>query len=127
MDSIFNLASQRASWLSERQSLISQNVANANTPGFKTLEAPDFQSVMSTVSSNFQLATTNPAHLSLPDSQAFPPIESNEGDIWDGFHNENNVNLEQEMVKANEVHGDYALEAGIVKSFHSMVLSSLKG
>ena len=36
---LFSLASQRTAYLSARQTLIAQNVANANTPAYKAVES----------------------------------------------------------------------------------------
>ena len=33
---LFSMMSQRMEWLSQRQQLLAHNVANANTPGYKS-------------------------------------------------------------------------------------------
>ena len=38
----------------------------------------------------------------------------------------NSVNLEQEMLKAGQISGAHALEVGVVKSFHQMLMSAVK-
>ncbi len=35
---VFDLAARQASWLLARQRVVAQNVANANTPGYKTAD-----------------------------------------------------------------------------------------
>ena len=42
----FSLASQQNRWLSVRQSVIAQNVANANTPGYRALYVEPFDAVL---------------------------------------------------------------------------------
>ena len=45
---LMNAISKRMDWLTNKQQVISQNVANANTPGYrsKVLEAPDFHGLV---------------------------------------------------------------------------------
>ena len=38
----------------------------------------------------------------------------------------NSVGTEQQMMKTGEVNREYALTTGIVKSFHAMLMASLK-
>ena len=41
---LFELASQQAHWLSARQVAVAENIANANTPGYKAADVPPFES-----------------------------------------------------------------------------------
>jgi flagellar basal-body rod protein FlgB len=43
---LFNLIDQQKSWLSARQALVAQNVANVNTPGYKAQDVLPFARVM---------------------------------------------------------------------------------
>jgi flagellar basal body rod protein FlgG len=43
---LFNLASGRMQWLSERQKVISENVANADTAEYRAREVEDFGSYL---------------------------------------------------------------------------------
>ncbi|HPG88786.1 MAG TPA: flagellar basal body protein, partial [Hyphomicrobium sp.] len=56
---LFNLAMRQNEWLSQRQSVLANNIANANTPGFKARDIEKFDAVMDGMSS---LAATNPSH-----------------------------------------------------------------
>ena len=51
---IFEAIAKRMSWLGERQTVLAQNVANADTPGFaaRDLKAPDFSRLMAQPSLN---------------------------------------------------------------------------
>ena len=40
---LFELASQQAHWLSARQVAVAENIANANTPGYKAADVPPFR------------------------------------------------------------------------------------
>ena len=58
---IFELAERRLAWADERQQVLAQNVANANTPGYEPRDLPPFQSVLGELSAS--LTETNPLHL----------------------------------------------------------------
>ncbi|MCL4765793.1 MAG: flagellar basal body rod protein FlgB [Hyphomicrobiaceae bacterium] len=121
---LFDLVSQHNAWLSVRQSAVAGNIANANTPGFKAHDAEPFEAVLN--AAPLRLATTRPGHMSPP--QPGPPVtDVRDEDAWDVLHSGNSVVLEQELIKAGEVNRSFALNAGIVKAFHRMLMASARG
>jgi flagellar basal-body rod protein FlgB len=122
---LFNIASQQSRWLSARQALIAGNVANANTPGYKALDVEPFAKVLETA--GVQMAADKPGHL-LPDSNGMPGSPAAvRGATWDVYYSGNDVSLEQELLKSNEVNRAYSLNTAIVKKFDTMLISSAKG
>ncbi|WP_102958743.1 flagellar basal body rod protein FlgB [Mangrovicella endophytica] len=121
---LMGVASRRAEWLSTRQSVVAENVANANTPGYTSKDIKPFSEVMETT--RLEMTTGNPMHLVSGDGRQFG-TESNETGGWDVLYSGNSVSLEQEMLKAGEVQRDYSLNTNIVKAFQRMLLSSIKG
>lgn len=121
---LFNMASRANHWLSVRQSTIAENVANANTPGFKAQDVKPFESVLDNMAG--AMATTRPQHLTYApaglDRTEGAPVEGNEI-----LHSGNTVSLEKEMAKAGEVNRAFALNTNIVKAFHRMLMTSTKG
>jgi len=120
---LFQIASQKSQWLSARQTAIAGNVANANTPGYHALDIQPFSAVLD--SSPIQLATTNPAHLSLPPSEAGASREI-EVDPAEQTLSGNTVNLEQQMITLGDVDRDYTMSANIRRAFHQLLLSAIK-
>ena len=45
---------------------------------------------------------------------------------WDTVYSKNSVSLEQELIKAGEVNRQHTLNTTIVKSFHRMLLTSVR-
>lgn len=121
---LFSLVDRHRSWLSTRQSLLAQNIANANTPGYKSLDVAPFASVLDSQAG--RLAGGNPMHMatSAPDGRAPAPRP---GESWETTHSGNSVALEQEAIKSGEVRGAFSLDSNILKSFHAMWLASVKG
>ena len=123
---VFALASRQASWLLARQAAVAQNVANANTPGYKATDMAPFEANLQ--QSALQLAVTSPGHMSLGgDPAAQAAADKTAADDGETAYSGNNVSLEQEMMKAGEVARAYSLNTAVVKSFNSMILQAAKG
>jgi len=117
---------QKMSWLSDRQSILARNIANASTPGFvpQDLQQADFSRALAGETQG--LMTTNRMHIqprslvsgmhhaiSSPDSQSSP----------DG----NSVVVEEQMLKVSDTQISYAQAAGIYKKMTGMWRMALGG
>ncbi len=121
---LFDLVSQNNRWLSVRQTAVAGNIANANTPGFKAVDVEPFEAVLNRTPLEMQV--TQPGHQS-PPRPGVPVANVHDEEAWDVLHSGNSVVLEQELIKASEVNRSHALNAGIIKAFHRMLLASGKG
>ncbi|MFY9629290.1 MAG: flagellar basal body protein [Methylocystis sp.] len=121
---LFGLINQQRSWLSTRQEVIARNVANANTPGFKTLDLKPF--VSAPESGELGMVATGALHLSSA-TEGELSVNQMSGEAWETTQSGNSVSLESEMIKAGDVRTAYSLNASIMKAFHGMWISSLKG
>jgi flagellar basal-body rod protein FlgB len=120
---VFSLASQRASWLAAREATIASNVANANTPGYKAQDVTPFASVLARL--QLKMTATEPGHMQ-PASLEGSKTRVKPSDSWDVVYSGNSVNLEQEMLKAGEIGSAHALDVGVVRSFHQMLINTVK-
>ncbi len=125
INNVLDLAARQASWLLSRENQVAQNVANANTPGYKTADLTPFEASLQTAS--LQLTTTSPTHISIPQSEFQITPEETTTEKSDTFLSGNNVSLESEMMKGGEINRAYSLNAAVVKAFNSMLLQSAKG
>jgi flagellar basal-body rod protein FlgB len=121
---LFDLVSQHNKWLSVRQSAVAGNIANANTPGFKAVDTEPFEAVLNSMP--LEMAATQAGHIA-PPRPSMPVADVRNEEAWDIVHSGNSVVLEQEMIKAGEVNRSFALNAGITKAFHRMLMSSARG
>lgn len=104
---LLNLASEMARHATVRHRVISENVANADTPGYRARDLKDFQA---TVKESFSARATRSGHLGAggpglaPQAQelALPPSP-----------NGNSVNLEDQAVRAVEAQGQHALALAV--------------
>lgn len=121
---LFELISQRNEWLAVRQSLVAGNVANANTPGFKSKDVIPFEAVLNRA--NLDQAMTQEGHLKLGMSGI---ADGRKAKNTDGLvhHSGNSVSLEAELLKAGEASRDHQLATSVLKSFHRMMMSTTRG
>ena len=115
---LFDLAFQRAEWLTNRQTTIAENVANANTPGYRARDVADFQTTLDRT--DLAMTATYARHISF----APPPARASSFESRTTVGND--VKLEQQLIKAGEVSRDYALNVSLVKTFHRMWMASVK-
>jgi len=125
MEPVFltKLVSHNNDWLSVRQATIAENIANSNTPGFRSKDVEPFTSVIS--KTQLAMAATHAGHLGTV-MEVAEPTDVKKGDSWLVTHSGNSVSIEQELMKAGEVARKHALNTSIAKSFHRMYLASLK-
>jgi len=121
---IFAISTQRMEWLSARQSAIASNIANADTPGYRARDVAPFSSYLD--GSQFDLAVTSPDHQSTNSGQRFP-VQTSARSGGEVKHSGNTVSLERELIRAGQVQSDHTLAASIVKSFHQMLASAVRG
>ena len=104
---IFSMLRTRMNWHQERQRVLAENVANADTPKFRPRDlAPlDFGRQVQQASGQLQLALTSPSHLSSPSAtRAFATERPGKYDVRPAG---NAVNLEDEMMKVAANQMDY--------------------
>ncbi|SEO95196.1 flagellar basal-body rod protein FlgB [Methylobacterium sp. ap11] len=102
----------RMQWQQTRQKVLAENVANADTPGFRAreLKAPRFQldgSVAAAGLPGVGLERTSGVHLAGTGQAA--PSEERTGTRFEMMPSGNAVSLEDEMLKAADNQGDYQL------------------
>jgi flagellar basal-body rod protein FlgB len=120
--SLMSLAAQRAEWLAARQALVAQNIANANTPGYKSRDLVPFEAVLQ--STGLQMASTQPSHMAADGGKAGAASFATSVSKAEATFNGNNVSLEGEIAKLGQ--SQYALTTSIIKSFHKMIMTSLR-
>lgn len=121
---IFSVASKHLRWLSVRESAVAQNIANVNTPGYKAVDVEPFEAALS--STRLAMAQSRSGHMAPPGANDASP-DMREAASWEITHSGNSVSLEQQLMKSGEIAGAYALNTGVMKAFHRMLLSSSKG
>ncbi|WP_417309557.1 flagellar basal body rod protein FlgB [Devosia sp.] len=107
--SLLDALAQKMKWHQARQGLLAENIANAETPGYrgKDLKAYGFEDHLRTVSTarTVTAATTDPAHIEIPSPSAgFGADRSYDFEVTPEG---NGVTLEDEMMKVSTNQLDY--------------------
>jgi flagellar basal-body rod protein FlgB len=122
---LLDLASRKTAWLSARQSVVATNVANSNTPGFRPKDVAPFQDVLA--HTQLSLVSTSANDIAPPDANGFETKETvDQVDNFDVTESGNAVGVEDEMTKAGDINREFSLTTSIVKSFHAMLMASVK-
>ncbi|MDB5490847.1 MAG: Flagellar basal-body rod protein FlgB [Micavibrio sp.] len=127
---LFQALGAKMNYLDQRQKVISQNIANANTPDYKPkdLEKVDFSSALSSITGDTSTITpdmTNKMHLS---PNALPTDEAKSQQMkktYDVTPTGNAVVMEEQMVKSTETMTDYNLMTAIYQKNVNMMRTAL--
>ena len=125
---VFGAITKRMYWLHQRQKVLAENIANANTPGYtpRDLKELDFQDVLRR-SSKMKMASTSPAHISprTPSNNMGFKVE-NQRNTYETSPNGNQVSLEEQMLKVTETRMDYELMTNLYRKHMSMSRTTLR-
>ena len=105
---------ERMTWLDQRQDVLSQNVANADTPGYvaRDLKPLDFEQALGAANSGASLTTTNARHIALTPSH-MSQFEDHETPDQESNPNGNAVSLEMEMIKVSDTQSQFQAAANL--------------
>ncbi|WP_102224499.1 flagellar basal body rod protein FlgB [Acidimangrovimonas sediminis] len=120
--SFFRLASDRMEWLSARQKVIAENIANGDTPGYRARDVAPFENYVQTVSEAAGargVSGEQGGAASFSDAMPVDTVDS--PDSWSGNLSGNTVVLEQQTVKAGETAVQYRLAANLYRKAHDLL------
>jgi flagellar basal-body rod protein FlgB len=121
---------ERMGWLSARQNVLSQNVANADTPGYtaKDLKAIDFSSILkdATKPAAFKggMTVTDPRHIALAPSGNADYSSTDSPDV-EASPNGNTVSLEQEMIRVSDTQAEYQAASNLYAKAMNMMKTAI--
>jgi flagellar basal-body rod protein FlgB len=111
--------------LSQRQQIVASNLANIDTPGFKTKDISFHATIQELLSENaVNPQTTHPEHIQGM-LQVFPPAQVFEVQGLVSRADENNVDLDREMLKLSETSFAYSLITQIIRGKFGMIATSI--
>lgn len=132
-------------WLTERQAVLAQNLANTDTPNFKAkdLVQPDFKRVLEAngvadrpgalraaagggagTSGPVRLAATNPGHMARRSAELRTVAHTAARRNMETSPSGNDVNLEDQVSKVTETQMDYQLTTNLYRK-HLLMLKSV--
>lgn len=121
--SILRLASDLAAHSTARQTVVTQNVANADTPGYRARDLPDFADSLR-AAPVFAPRTTRPGHMAFgADARGFEPQEV--AAFGAETPNGNSVSLEDQMMRSAEARRNHDLPLGVYRKTMDILRTSL--
>ena len=114
--SLFDLAERRLAWLDQRQSVLSQNIANADTPHYRARDLRPFADQLAVAQAAGRPVRTNPLHMTgLKDDSASAEGRSGEHAI-DG----NAVQLDTELSKVADTDTNQELVSDLFRKYANL-------
>ncbi|MDG1471770.1 FlgB family protein [Pseudosulfitobacter sp. SM2401] len=118
---VFKISHAMATHAGQRQALIAQNVANADTPGYIARDIPAFKAAYENDGSSLQRATRSKHLNGVSANGNSTPIDQRAMASPDG----NTVSIEQEMLKATDTVRQHDRALAIYKSSLGILRSAL--
>jgi flagellar basal-body rod protein FlgB len=125
---LFSILTNRMSWLSSRQSVLSQNVANAATPDYvaRDLKPMDFAQMLASGASIPKLVTTDVRHIPVSATAEYTtPYEQQDARGDGGTPTGNVVSLEEEMIKLSDTQIQYQTATNLYQKAVGMFKTAL--
>jgi len=125
---LFRALGAKMDYLNQRQRVISQNIANADTVGYRPhdLKDADFKAMLKTVtkSNELQMTTTDSGHLP-PPNQAPDPKEGKQRKVYEVAPDGNAVIMEEQLNKSSRTSMDYNLMTSIYQKNVGLLRTAL--
>ena len=128
--SLFSSLNQKMNWLTERQKVLAQNIANANTPGYvpKDLKKISFKAHLdqTNTTGGLRLQTTESGHMSAagPITRDYE-VKEQETKFGLSAQDGNAVNLEDELIKMSETQMDYGMAVNLYRKHVTMLKTAI--
>ena len=117
---IFDLAEKRLAWTDKRQEILSRNIANADTPGWRSVDLPKFADTLSAATgggpAGAGLARTQLSHLvgTIPEGPTGTAAKPNEV-----APDRNSVVVEDELAKVADTQSAQAVATNLYGKYMS--------
>jgi flagellar basal-body rod protein FlgB len=127
---MFGMIKERMNWVGQRQQVISQNIANANTPEYRARDIKEFDfqrslrehAPKSANGGGTSMRVTHPMHLSGGGGESSAQAASSASrKPYETAPDGNSVILEEQMVKMNEAAVQHSTMVGLYRKHLSMI------
>lgn len=123
---IFALITQRMAWLTKRQEILAQNIANADTPGYRPRDLTDksFGALLRARLPSLGVRLTQQGHIMPSRSAGAFRADVGEGSVAT-TPSGNAVILEEQMMKVSETEGAYRLATNLYRKHVAMIKAAI--
>ncbi|HSW40580.1 MAG TPA: flagellar basal body rod protein FlgB [Acidobacteriota bacterium] len=111
--------------LAQRQKIVASNLANIDTPGYRTKEISFHATMQELLSGSGEMMTNNPRHIRAASTNSAPVNVYEEAGL--PFRNDsNNVDLDRELMKLGETSFGYSLMSQMVRGTFKTLATAIK-
>jgi flagellar basal-body rod protein FlgB len=121
---LFRMISQQLHWLGQRQEVLSQNVANADTPGYQARDLQPLAFGDALQQAALRPAVTHAGHL-LGKTADPAPAKVKTITPWEVSPDGNGVVLEQQMTQLAETQADYQMATELYRKQIAMLKTAI--
>ncbi|CCG39660.1 flagellar basal body rod protein FlgB [Magnetospirillum molischianum] len=124
---IFKVTKAQMDWLAQRQEVLAENIANANTPRYlpKDLKPVSFKEVLTgTQAPTVTAVATNSAHI-VPEMGIDPFKSVTQRKTYESAPDGNAVILEEQMAKIGESGTSFNTSASLFQKYQKMIMNAL--
>lgn len=128
---LMSMLKTRMTWLNQRQDVLTQNVANADTPNYVAHDlkpvdfSRDLRQTAGPAQSASQLNITNPHHIALKIAAKSGGFEDMEVRDTTASPNGNSVSLEQEMIKVSDTQAEFQAATNLYSKAMAMMRTAI--
>jgi flagellar basal-body rod protein FlgB len=116
---VLDLARQRMDWAGRRLDVLAQNVANADTPGYRPKDIAPFAAFLS--GAGVALAQTEPGHMAATVAASAPAVTGQGAIAPDG----NGVAIDRELTRVADTESAHALASQLFQAYSGMFRTAL--
>lgn len=126
---LFEIMKGRLGYHSERQGVLAQNVANADTPGYRAqdIKAPDFRNLVASHSGGLRMTTTHPGHISASNGTTSKFKIDEREKTNERNPNDNNVSLDEEIMKVSQNQAEYQKTLNLYRKMLGLIKTAVSG
>jgi flagellar basal-body rod protein FlgB len=124
---LFSLMARRMDWLTQRETVLAQNIANADSPEYRArdLTPASFREMLQPSVPRVQLVADEPAHILPPKAGPASFRDAKSKKVYETSLDGNAVSLEEQMMKVSETQGDYRLVTNLFEKQVSMLKQAI--
>lgn len=126
---IFQILGKRMEWLTQRQQVLAQNIANADTPEYvpRDLNEAEFSRVLRNRLTPVAPAATHPEHLRGTAVSGGPARPVRQSSAYETSPSGNAVILEEQLIKISDTKSDYSMMTNLYRKHMDMVRMAIRG
>ncbi len=123
---VFDLLSQKMSYLSRKQAVLAENVANVDTPGYKQLELKPFSFGDALKQAGAGMRVTDPRHI-VPGSMAGANAQTVQSKDTEILPSGNTVDIERQMMEVSKTSIDHQTMTSLYHKMTQLLKIAIKG